>query len=90
MAIRLKPEQENRVEEALQTGAYGSAEDVIDRALEALRERDEWLAINREAMNLKIQKGLEELERGEGIPEHELDGRLRRLKAQPEGSRAIS
>lgn len=40
--------------------------------------------VNREASNVKILIGMEELERGEGIPEDELDAYLERLKAQPE------
>jgi hypothetical protein len=57
---------------------------VIDRALEVLHEQDEWLTANRQAIDAKIRTGIEELERGEGIPEHELNGYLKRLKAQPE------
>jgi CRISPR-associated protein Csb2 len=48
------------------------------------RERGEWLAINRQSINAKIHRGVEQLERGEGIPEDELDAHLERLKAQPE------
>ena len=84
MIIELKPEQEHRIEEALRSGAYQSKEDVIDRALEVLRERDEWLVANRQALDAKIRKGIEELERGDGIPEGELDAYLARLKTQPE------
>ena len=84
MAIQLKPEQEHRVAEALRSGAYSSSDDVIDRALEVLHEQDEWLTANREANNDKIRTGMEELERGEGIPEDDLDAYLARLKAQPE------
>ena len=82
MTIHLKPDQEHRIAEALRTGAYPSADDVIDRALEVLREQDEWLAANREAINAKIHLGVAELERGEGIPEDQLDAHLERLKAQ--------
>ena len=82
MTIELKPEQEHRIAEAVRSGAYQSADDVIDRALEVLHERDEWLAANRQAVEAKIRRGIEELERGEGIPEHALDAHLRRLKAQ--------
>jgi hypothetical protein len=57
---------------------------VIDRALEVLHEQDEWLTANRQAINAKIHTGIEELERGEGIPEDRLDEYLARLKAQPE------
>src|SRR5208337_5089330 len=84
MPIQLKPEQEHRIAEALRSGAYQSPDDVIDRALEVLRERDEWLTANRQTVDAKIRRGIEELNRGEGIFEDELDAHLERLKAQPE------
>ncbi len=84
MTIQLKPEQEHRIAEALRSGAYTNSGDVIDRALEVLREQDEWLIANREANDAKIRKGMEELERGEGIPEDKLDACLALLKAQSE------
>jgi Arc/MetJ-type ribon-helix-helix transcriptional regulator len=84
VTIELKPEQEHRIVEAVRSGAYQSADDVIDRALEVLHERDEWLMANRLAVDAKIRRGIEELNRGEGIPEDELDAHLRRLKAQAE------
>ncbi len=49
---------------------------------------DEWLMAHREANDARIRTGIEELERGEGIPEDELDAYLARLKAQPERSGA--
>ena len=84
MTIRLKPAQEHRIEEALRSGAYSSTDDVIDRALEVLHEQDEWLTTNRPAIDAKISQGIDELERGEGIPEDELDAYLERLKVQGE------
>jgi Arc/MetJ-type ribon-helix-helix transcriptional regulator len=84
MTIQLKPEQEHRVAEAVRSGAYQSPDDVIERALEVLHERDEWLLANRQAVDAKIRRGLEELERGEGIPEDKLDAHLKALKAQSE------
>ena len=84
MTIQLKPEQEHRIAEALRSGAYSSTDDAIDRALEVLHEHDEWLAEQREEINAKIRTGIEELERGEGIPEDELDAYLDRLKAKPD------
>jgi len=80
MAIQLKPEQEHRVAEALRSGAYGSPEEV-DRALEVLHEQDEWLSASRHAIDAKIRTGIEELNRGQGIPEDELDAYLEWLKA---------
>jgi putative addiction module CopG family antidote len=84
MTIELKPEQEHRIAQALRSGAYHSEEEVIDRALQVLHEQDEWLLANRDAIDAKIQRGIQELDRGEGIPEDELDGYLDRLKSQPE------
>ena len=84
MAIRLNPEQENRVSEAVRSGTYRTPDEVIDRALEVLHEHDEWLLANRAAINAKIQRGIEELDNGEGIPEDELDAYLEGLKSQPD------
>jgi Arc/MetJ-type ribon-helix-helix transcriptional regulator len=82
MTIQLKPEQEHRIAEALRSGAYSSSDDVIDRALELLHEHDKWFKANREANDAKIRAGIGELERGEGIPEDELDTHFAQLKAR--------
>jgi Arc/MetJ-type ribon-helix-helix transcriptional regulator len=84
MTLQLSPEQETRVAEALRSGVYRSPDDVIDRALQVLHEQDQWLVANRQSIDARIQKGIAELERGEGIPEDELDTHLERLKAQLE------
>jgi len=84
MAITLRPSQERLVDEALASGAYGDPHEVIDRALEILREQDAWLRASRDEIRAAIREGAEELDRGEGIPENELDAYLERLKAQPE------
>jgi Arc/MetJ-type ribon-helix-helix transcriptional regulator len=84
VTIELKPEQEHRIAEALRSGAYQSPGDVVDRALEVLHEQDEWLMANRQMVDAKIRRGIEELNRGEGIPEDELDAHLQPLKAQAE------
>ena len=82
MTIELKPEQEQLIAEAMRSGAYRNPDDVIDRALELLQERDAWLTANREAIDAKIHKGIDELNRGQGIPEDELDAHLERLKTE--------
>ena len=61
MAIILKPEHEEMMAQAIQTGAYRSAEDVIGRDLEVLRAEDDWLAEMKPAFSGKI--GAEKLER---------------------------
>ena len=72
MAIQLKPEQEDRIEQALRSGAYDSQEEVIDRALDALHAQDEWLTANRQAIDAKIRTGIQELEHGDGVPKSTL------------------
>jgi hypothetical protein len=37
---------------------------------------------NREAINPNIRRGIEQLDRGEGIPEDQLDAHLANLKSQ--------
>ncbi len=54
------------------------------KALEMLHSTDQWLLENRAAIDAKIRRGIEQLDRGEGIPEDALDGYLAKLKAQPE------
>ena len=84
MTIQLKPDQEHRIAQALQSGAYQNTDDVIGQALEILHERDEWLLANRQVVEAKIRTGLAELSRGEGIAEDKLDEHLKSLKSRPE------
>jgi hypothetical protein len=54
------------------------------RLLETQEEQDRWLLENREAINTKIRRGIDQLDRGEGIPEERLDAYLADLKSKPE------
>ncbi len=67
----------------LATGA-ASAEEALLRLLNTQEEQDRWLLENNGAINAKIRRGIDQLDRGEGIPEDQLDGYLAKLKAQPE------
>ncbi len=73
-----------RIQRQLQATGATSVEEVLLRLLETQEEQDRWLLENREAINAKIRRGIEQLDRGEGIPEHRLDAHLAKLKAQPE------
>ena len=84
MAITLRPDHEQRFLDAVRAGGFESADDAMDTALEMLRSQNEWLLENRAAIDAKIQQGIAELDRGEGIPEDELDAHLNRLKAESE------
>ena len=75
---------EARIQKQLQATGSASVEEVLQRLLETQEEQDRWLLENRDAINVKIRRGIDQLDRGEGIPEDRLDDYLTRLKAQPE------
>ena len=82
MTIEIKrPEIEALIEHRLQSGGFDSVEDVLFDALEMQRERETWLAENRDAINAKIERGLAQLDRGEGISGEDLKTRLAADKA---------
>ena len=75
---------EARIRKQIQATGAASAEEALLRLLETQEEQDRWLLEHKDALNTKIRRGIEQLERGEGIPEDLLDAHLARLKAQPE------
>jgi len=77
-------ELEARLKKQIQATGAGSVEEVLVRLLETQEEQDRWLSENRETINAKIRHGIEQLDRGEGIPEDQLDAHLAKLKAKPE------
>ena len=78
------PDLEARIQRQIQTTGSGSVEEALLRLLETQEEQDRWLLENREAINSKIRRGIEQLDRGEGIPEDQLDAYLDNLKSHPE------
>jgi hypothetical protein len=75
---------EARIQKQLQATGSRNLEDVLLRLLETQEEQDRWLLENREAINAKIRRGIDQLDRGEGIPEERLDAYLADLKSKPE------
>jgi antitoxin ParD1/3/4 len=68
MNISLTPELEKLVNEKVQSGLYSSASEVIREALRLLQDRDQMKRHELEAVRSKIQRGIEQLGRGEGVP----------------------
>ena len=81
---------EARLQKQLKSTGSRSVEELLLHLLETQEEQDRWLSDNREAINAKIRRGIEQLDRGEGIPDSELQARLTKLKAKSERSRCIS
>ncbi len=75
---------EARIRKQLQATGSASVEEVLLRLLETQEEQDRWLLENREAINAKIRRGIDQLDRGEGVPEDRLEAYLADLKAKPE------
>jgi hypothetical protein len=71
-----------RIQKQLEATGSASAEELLARLLETQEEQDRWLLENREAIGAKIRRGIEQLDRGEGIPESRLDAHLKSLKAK--------
>jgi len=71
-----------RIQRQIEATGSGSVEETLARLLETQEEQDRWLLENRDEINAKIRRGIEQLDRGEGIPETKLDAHLKALKAK--------
>ena len=90
MVIDLKPEQQRVIDLAVGSGAYQNPGEVIDQAIEIIREQldlKDWMLERREAIAASIETGFAQAERGELI-----DGdtalqmlRQRRATLKPQG-----
>jgi len=75
---------EARIQKQIQATGAASAEEALLRLLDTQEEQDRWLLEGRQEINQKIRRGIEQLDRGEGIGEDQLDAYLAELKAHPE------
>ena len=67
---------EARIRKQIQATGASSPEEALLRLLETQEEQDRWLVENKEEINAKLRRGIEQLDRGEGIPEDQLDAYL--------------
>jgi antitoxin ParD1/3/4 len=75
--VSLTPELEKLVNEKVRSGLYTFASEVIREALRLLVENDRMKQRQIEAIQTKINRGIEQLDRGEGIPASAAIKRLR-------------
>ena len=75
---------EARIQRQIEATGSGSVEEVLLRLLETQEEQDRWLLENKDANDAKIRRGIEQLDRGEGIPDDRLDAYLADLKSKTE------
>jgi len=85
VTIELKPEHQQMIELAIQSGAYHDPDEVLDQALEMIREQlrcEAWLAEQREEVAAKIAAGFGQAERGELMDGEAAIEALRRRRAE--------
>jgi antitoxin ParD1/3/4 len=80
MNVSLTPELEQLVAEKVESGRYTSASEVIREALRLLEEQDQLRQNRLAAVRQKIDRGLAQLDRSEGIPADRARSGLRRTK----------
>jgi antitoxin ParD1/3/4 len=81
MNISLTPELEQMVSDKVKSGRYASASEVIREGLRLLEEREQLKQQRLAEVRRKIDRGLEQLDRGEGIAGAEARMRLRRARS---------
>src|SRR5215471_3321316 len=81
MMVELGPEDAELIRKRLDSGAVAGVEEVIHRAFQTLDADEAWLQENTDIINAKIERGLAELDRGEGISGEESRARLQEKKA---------
>jgi antitoxin ParD1/3/4 len=79
--ISLTPELERLVDDKVKTGRYASASEVIREGLRLLEEQDEAKQLRLAEVRQKIDRGIDELDRGLGIPGPEARARLRQRRS---------
>jgi antitoxin ParD1/3/4 len=78
MNISLTPELEQLVNSRVRSGRYASASEVIREGLRLLEEQEQLKQQRLSEVRQKINRGIEQLDRGEGIPGPQARARLRR------------
>ena len=80
MNVSLTPELEQLVAEKVESGRYTSASEVIREALRLLEEQDQLKQQRLAQVREKIDRGLQQLDAGQGISPDEARARLRRAR----------
>jgi Arc/MetJ-type ribon-helix-helix transcriptional regulator len=73
---------EKAIADAIGTGAYRDANEVLERALAALRAEDEWMGAQKEEIAAKIERGFAQAERGDVYSPEESRADMARRQAQ--------
>jgi predicted transcriptional regulator len=80
MILDLKPETQALIQKRLESGAFSTPEEVIERALEFLSIEENWLAENRNEITAKIQEGWDEAQRGDLVEDDQVRADMQQFK----------
>jgi antitoxin ParD1/3/4 len=81
MNVSLTPELEKLVMRKVQSGLYQSASEVIREGLRLLEDQDRLRELHLAEVRKKIQAGLDQLDRGEGIPGDQVYAEMKQKSA---------
>lgn len=81
MNVSLTPELEKLVADKVESGLYQSASEVIREGLRLLEDQDRLREFHLNEVRKKIQSGLDQLDRGEGIPGEQVYARMKQRSA---------
>ncbi len=65
MNVQLKPELERFVAERVKTGQYADASDIVNEALEVLKEQEEFTPEHEATLRREVRRGIEQLDAGQ-------------------------
>ena len=81
MDISISEQHQDHIKRKVESGYYGSPDEVIGKALELLDERDLALADELADMQKKVRRSTEQADAGQLIPASEVFDELRRRNA---------
>lgn len=86
MSIEIRDaELENMIQQQLKITGASSVEELLRKLFaekQAQQDQERWLTENREEIRAKIQRGLDELDRGEGIPDYKARQYIANLRSK--------
>jgi antitoxin ParD1/3/4 len=82
MTVHLSPKMETLVRQQIESGAFATAEEVVERALESWAHEDDWISQNREEVAAMIEEGWESAQRGELLDEEAVRAEMQKFKEE--------
>ena len=81
MDVRLTGHCEKLLSEELESGGFGSPEEVIERALEMLHSESEWLQSHKDSMHDKVERAFAQFDEGAFFSAEESRADMEKRKA---------